>query len=339
MNSQTEIYMGIDVSKASLDVAVWQPEQTWQVRNDLEGVGKLLQRLKELEPKLVVIEATGGYEKLIVAELIAAKIAVSVVNPKRTRDFARSVGQLAKTDKIDARILAQFAQAIRPEPRPLRTEEEERLSALISRRRQLIDILTAEKNRLATTHPITRERIQEHIDWLLEELADIESDIDQFIQSTPLWKQKDELLRSVPGVGDVTACTLLADLPELGTLSRQGIAALVGVAPLNKDSGIKRGKRRVFGGRESVRNVLYMAALSATRFNPLIKTFYDRLIKAGKQKKVAIVACMRKLLVLLNSIIRHQRHWQPNWVRFIFLRKCFYSLTKFETRNQGHKSH
>jgi len=313
MNNTVEIFVGIDVSKATLDVALWQPKQAWQVRNDIEGVGKLLQRLQELRPNLVVIEATGGYEKLIVAELVLAKVAVSVVNPKRVRDFARSVGQLAKTDKIDARILAQFAQAVRPAPRPLRTEEEERLSALISRRRQIIDMLTAERNRLAVAYLATRKRMEKHIEWLQQELADIEADIDQFIQGTPLWKQKDELLRSVPGVGEVTAYTLLADLPELGTLDRQGIAALVGVAPLNKDSGIKRGKRRVFGGRETVRNVLYMAALSAARFNPTIKTFYDRLIKAGKEKKVAIVACMRKLLVILNSILRHQRPWQPNF--------------------------
>jgi transposase len=313
MNSLEEIFVGIDVSKASLDVAVWQPEQSWQVGNDVEGIGKLLKRLKELGPKLVVIEATGGYEKLIVAELVLAKVAVSVVNPKRVRDFARSVGQLAKTDKIDARILARFAQAVHPTPRPLRSEEEERLSALVSRRRQIIDMLTAEKNRLATAHLTTRKRMEKHIAWLQEELADMEGEIDQFIQNTPLWKQKDELLRSVPGVGEVTAYTLLADLPELGTLDRQGIAALVGVAPLNKDSGIKRGKRRVFGGRETVRNVLYMAALSAARFNPQIKTFYDRLINAGKEKKVAIVACMRKLLVMLNSIIRHRRSWQANF--------------------------
>lgn len=313
MNNMVDIFVGIDVSKATLDVALWQPEQAWQVRNDIEGVAKLLQRLQELRPNLVVIEATGGYEKLIVAELVLAKVPVSVVNPKRVRDFARSVGQLAKTDKIDARILAQFAQAVHPAPRPLRTEEEERLSALISRRRQIIDMLTAERNRLVTAHLATRKRMEKHIEWLQQELAEIEADIDQFIQDTPLWKQKDELLRSVPGVGEVTAYTLLADLPELGTLDRQGIAALVGVAPLNKDSGIKRGKRRVFGGRETVRNVLYMAALSAARFNPSIKTFYDRLIKAGKEKKVAIVACMRKLLVILNSILRHQRPWQPNF--------------------------
>jgi transposase len=310
MNNTVEKFVGIDVSKATLDVAIWQPEQSWQVSNDSQGARKLLQRLQELGPNLVVIEATGGYEKLIVAELVLAKLPVSVVNPKRVRDFARSVGQLAKTDKIDARILAQFAQAVRPIPRPLRTEEEERLSALVSRRRQIIDMLTAENNRLGTAHQTTRKRMEKHIEWLQQEVADIESEIDQFIQGTPLWKQKDELLRTVPGIGEVTAYTILADLPELGTLNRQEIAALVGVAPLNKDSGIKRGKRRVFGGRETVRNVLYMAALSAARFNPTIKTFYDRLIKAGKEKKVAIVACMRKLLVMLNSIIRHQRAWQ-----------------------------
>lgn len=313
MKNTFEIFVGIDVSKATLDVATWQPEQAWHVCNDAQGIGTLLHCLKELGPTLVVIEATGGYEKLIVAELVLAQVPVSVVNPKRVRDFARSVGQLAKTDKIDAHILAHFAQAVHPTPHPLRTEEEERLSALVSRRRQLIDMLTAEKNRLATAHPATRPRMQKHIAWLQQELADIEAEIDQFIQDTPLWKQKDELLRTVPGIGEVTAFTILADLPELGTLDRQGIAALVGVAPLNKDSGIKRGKRRVFGGRETVRNVLYMATLSATRFNPAIRTFYQRLISVGKEKKVAIVACMRKLLIILNSIVRHQRPWLPNF--------------------------
>lgn len=313
MDALNEVFIGIDVSKATLDVAIWPSEQSWQVSNDNEGIRKLIGRLQELEVRLVVIEATGGYEKLVVAELVSAKLPVSVVNPKRVRDFARSIGQLAKTDRIDARILAHFAQAVHPTPRSLRSEEEERLSALLSRRRQVIDMLTAEKNRLGTAHLATRQRMEKHIDWLQQELADLEKEIDQFIQDTPLWKQKDEILRSVPGVGDVTSFTLLADLPELGTLDRQGIAALVGVAPLNQDSGIKRGKRRVFGGRVTVRNVLYMAALSASRFNPTIKAFYDRLIKAGKETKVALVACMRKLLVILNSMIRHLRPWQPHF--------------------------
>jgi len=313
MDNSTEIYIGIDVSKATLDIATWQPQQSWQVSNTTEGIEKLLQGLKKYSSSLVVIEATGGYERLVVAELVTANIPVSVINPKRARDFARSVGQLAKTDKIDARLLAHYAQAVRPRPRPLRTEDEERLSALMSRRRQVIEILTSEKNRLATAHKTTRNRVQEHIDWLLKELGDIDDEINQFIQSTPLWKQKDQLLRSVPGVGGITSQILLADLPELGTINRQCIAALVGVAPLNQDSGRKRGKRRVFGGRETVRNILYMAAMSAARFKPLIKTFYDRLIKAGKAKKVAIVACMRKLLILLNAIIHQNRPWQPNF--------------------------
>jgi transposase len=254
----------------------------------------------------VVIEATGGYEKLIVTELVLAKVAVSVVNPKRVRDFARSVGQLAKTDKIDARILARFAQAVHPTPRPLRSEEEERLSALVSRRRQIIDMLTAEKNRLATAHLTTRKRMEKHIAWLQEELAVAKRSVHS---NTPRSRRM-VVARSRCWRSD--GHTLLLTT-ELGTLDRQGIAALVGVAPLNKDSGIKRGKRRVFGGRETVRNVLYMAALSAARFNPQIKTFYDRLINAGKEKKVAIVACMRKLLVMLNSIIRHRRSWQANF--------------------------
>ena len=310
MTTHTETFIGIDISKASLDVAVWQSDQYRKFSNDAKGIQELIAWLSELAPTLIVLEATGGYERLIVAELVLVGLPVAVVNPKRVRDFARSTGLLAKTDKLDAHVLAHFAAAVRPAVRPLHSEEEERLAALVSRRRQLIEMLTMEKNRLSNAHATMRTHLQTHINWLMDEQKILEAEIDQFIQGTPLWKEKDELLRSVPGVGNVTSITILAELPELGTINRQEIAALVGVAPVNKDSGIKSGKRRVFGGRASVRSVLYMAALSATRFNRTIKAFYDRLIKAGKPFKVAITACMRKLLTILNAIIRHNQPWK-----------------------------
>jgi len=310
MTTQIETFIGIDVSKATLDVAIWQSDQYRKFSNDAKGIQELIAWLSELAPTLIVLEATGGYERLIVAELVLVGLPVAVVNPKRVRDFARSTGLLAKTDKLDAHVLAHFAAAVRPAVRPLHSEEEERLAALVSRRRQLIEMLTMEKNRLSNSHATMRTHLQTHINWLMDEQKILEAEIDQFIQGTPLWKEKDELLRSVPGVGNVTSITILAELPELGTINRQEIAALVGVAPVNKDSGIKSGKRRVFGGRASVRSVLYMAALSATRFNRTIKAFYDRLIKAGKPFKVAITACMRKLLTILNAIIRHNQPWK-----------------------------
>ena len=310
MTTPIETFVGIDISKATLDVAIWQSDQYRKFSNDAKGIQELMAWLSELAPILIVLEATGGYERLIVAELVLAGLPVAVVNPKRVRDFARSTGLLAKTDKLDAHVLAHFAAAVRPAVRPLHSEEEERLAALVSRRRQLIEMLTMEKNRLSNAHATMRTHLQTHINWLMDEQKILEAEIDQFIQGTPLWKEKDELLRSVPGVGNVTSITILAELPELGTINRQEIAALVGVAPVNKDSGIKSGKRRVFGGRASVRSVLYMAALSATRFNRTIKAFYDRLIKAGKPFKVAITACMRKLLTILNAIIRHNQPWK-----------------------------
>lgn len=310
MTTQTETFIGIDISKDTLDVAIWQSDQYRKFSNNTKGMQILIEWLSVLTPTLIVLEATGGYERLTVADLVFAGIPVAVVNPKRVRDFARSTGLLAKTDKLDAHVLAHFAAAVRPAVRPLHSEEEERLAALVSRRRQLLEMLTMEKNRLSNSHATVHTRIQTHISWLIDEQKTVETEIDQFIQGTPLWKEKDELLRSVPGVGNATSMTILAELPELGTINRQEIAALVGVAPVNKDSGIKSGKRRVFGGRATVRSVLYMAALSAARFNSTIKIFYNRLIRAGKPFKVAITACMRKLLTILNAIIRQQQPWK-----------------------------
>ena len=310
-DKKVETYVGIDVSKATLDVAFWESEVYWQFSNEAEGWQELIKRLKACTPKLIVLEASGGLEQPVVAELYLEELPVAVVNPTRVRNFARSTGQLAKTDKLDAKVIAHFAQAVRPQVRPLRTAEEAHLDALVTRRRQVITMLTAEKNRKTTTHITLREHVQEHIDWLQAELKELEHEIEHFIQQCPVWKEKDTLLRSVPGVGPVTASTLLAELPELGTRNRQQIAALVGVAPVNKDSGKKRGKRRVFGGRAAVRRSLYMATLVATKFNPIIRAFYERLLARGKEKKVALTACMRKLLVILNAMIRTNQPWRP----------------------------
>jgi transposase len=257
-----------------------------------------------------VLEPTGGFEMLAVAELSHAGLAVVAINAKRVRDFARATGRLAKTDKLDAKVLAHFAAAVRPPVRNLRSEEEEQLTALLTRRRQVLDMLTVEKNRLVTVRAKMRSAIEAHIQWLSKSLKELDKEVAGFVKSTPVWKGKDVLLQSVPGVGPVTSATMLGMLPELGQLNRQEIAALVGVAPVNKDSGKKQGKRRVFGGRADVRSVLYMAALSAKKFNPVIQKFYERLIKHGKEKKVALTACMRKLLVILNAMMHTNQPWR-----------------------------
>ena len=310
MKKAVEIFVGIDVSKVWLDVAVHEREEDFRAGNEDAGIANLVQRMKELKPTLIVIEPTGGFEKLVVAELTHAGLAVVVVNAKRVRDFARATGRLAKTDKLDAKVLAHFAAAIRPALRSLHSEEEEQLTALLTRRRQVVDMLTVEKNRLVTVRAKMRTDIEDHIQWLTNSLKDLDKEIEDFVEDTPVWKEKDALLQSVPGVGPVTSATMLGMLPELGKLNRQQIAALVGVAPVNKDSGKKQGKRRVYGGRADVRSVLYMAALSAKKFNPVIREFYERLIKQGKEKKVALTACMRKLLVILNAMMRTDQHWR-----------------------------
>lgn len=309
METRVEIFVGIDVSKAWLDVAVHEHQETTRFRNDEAGIGDLVQALKRLKPDLLVLEPTGGFEMLVVAELSQADLPVAVVNGKRIRDFAKATGRLAKTDKLDARVLAHFAAALRPEVRSLRTEEEEQLAALLLRRRQIVDMLTVEKNRLVTVRANLRADLEAHIQWLSNHLHELDQEIAQFVKGSPLWHQKDALLQSVPGVGPLTAATMLGMLPELGQLNRQQIAALVGVAPFNKDTGGKKGKRRIFGGRADVRSVLYMAALSAKKHNPLIRKFYERLIRHGKEKKVALTACMRKLLVILNAMVRTNQPW------------------------------
>ena len=304
------IFVGIDISKTWLDIAVHESEETWRVGNDDVGIAGLVKRLKQARPILIVLEATGGYEMQLVAQLAQAKLPVVVTNPRKVRAFARSTGKLAKTDKLDAKLLAHFAAAIRPAVRPLPSEEEEQLTGLLVRRRQVVDMLTVEKNRLHTVRAALRGDIKEHIAWLQDKLTKLDGEIDQFVKMTSVWKEKDSILQSTPGVGRVTSCTLLAMLPELGTLNRQEIAALVGVAPVNKDSGRNQGKRRVYGGRATVRSVLYMAALAAKRYNPRIKKFYDELIRRGKEKKVALTACMRKLIVILNAMLRTNQPWR-----------------------------
>ena len=309
MTNSAECFIGIDVSKAQLDVAVYEPTATWQSPNTDFGIHDLVAHLQTLRPTLVVLEATGGYELRLVAQLAAAHLPVVVTNPRRVRAFARSTGQYAKTDKLDAQLLARFGAVLRPEPRPLPTEEEDQLTALLTRRQQLVEMLTVEKNRRPTLRPTMRPDLDAHLAFLTERLQKLDAEIDQFIQDTPWWKDKDALLQSVPGVGRVTACTLVAQLPELGSLDRQAIAALVGVAPVNKDSGRKSGQRRIYGGRAPVRSTLYMAALSASKHNPIIKRFYERLLARGKAKKVALTACMRKLLVILNAMVRSHQAW------------------------------
>ncbi len=305
-----EVFVGIDVCKRHLEVRVHGREQGWQFPNDAEGVSQLLTKLRRLRPTLIVVEATGGYEKLAVAEVCAAGLPIAVVNPTRVRRFAESLGQLAKTDRIDAAVIAHFGSVVRPAAQALASEEEQHLRALLDRRRQIMAMLTAEKNRWHTSPACLRADVQQHVEWLQGKLKEIEAEIDDLIRNSPVWQEKTALLRSVPGIGPVSAATLVADLPELGTLNRQKIAALVGLAPFNQDSGPKRGKRRIFGGRASVRRTLYMSTLVAIRFNPVIKSFYEKLIRRGKPTKVAITACMRKLLVILNAMMRKGEAWR-----------------------------
>jgi transposase len=310
--SSSTFFVGIDVSKATLDVALRPSDETWQTTNDEAGITQLVSRLKQHKIQLIVIEATGGWELAVASALVEAGLPVAVVNPRQVRDFAKSLGRLAKTDRLDARILAHFAEAIHPEPRPLPDAQARQLQALLTRRRQLIEMLVAEKNRQALVHPDFLGDLRAHIRFLDEHLQDLDQQLRSLLAESPIWHEKDELLQSVPGVGSVTSATLLAELPELGQLNRKKIAALVGVAPFHRDSGVYRGKRTIWGGRAPVRSTLYMATLSARRFNPIIKEFYEHLIQAGKPPKVALTACMRKLLTILNAMMQSGKAWQPN---------------------------
>ena len=307
------IYVGIDVSKATLDVALLPTRETWQVTNDSLGIDALVERVAALGPALVVLEATGRYEAPCAASLASTGLPVAVVNPRQVRDFAKSTGRLAKTDALDAAVLALFVERVRPEPRPLPDAESEAFAAILSRRRQLITMLVSEKNRTQVAAPSVQKSIAKHVRWLEKELGGVDDDLHSAIRESVVWRAKDDLLRAIPGVGRVLATTLLVDLPELGRLSRREIAALVGVAPLNRDSGAFRGQRSVWGGRSTVRAALYMSALAAVRSNPPIKAFYERLVAAGKPKKVALVACMRKLLVTCNAVVRDGQPWSASY--------------------------
>jgi len=304
-------FIGIDVAKDHLDAHLLPQGEALTSAADAAGVTSLVDRLQAVRPALIVLEATGGYESLVAAELAAADLPVAVVNPRQVRDFARALGLLAKTDAIDAHVLALFAEKVQPPVRTPPDEREQRLKALVTRRRQLVAMRTAELNRRAQANPEVRKSIDAVLKILHRQIEDVEHDIDGTIRHSRLWHEKDILLQSVPGVGPGTSRTLLAALPELGRLNRRQIASLVGLAPFNRDSGRWRGERSIWGGRAEVRTALYMATLSAVRFNPVLRVFYQRLRAAGKKAKVALTACMRKLLVILNALLRTRQKWHP----------------------------
>ncbi len=304
-------FIGIDVAKATLEVASLPDGQVWTVTNDEAGLGELVPQLATLHPTLLVCEATGGFERLVVTALARADLPIVVVNPRQVRDFAKAMGHLAKTDALDAAILATFAERVRPVPRPLPDDAAQLLDSLLTRRRQLLDMLTAERNRLGFARGLVKRDITQHIRWLEKRLTDVDAELDAAVAASPLNQARLDLLQSVPGIGRVTALTLVGELPELGRLSRREIAALVGVAPLNRDSGTLRGKRLVWGGRGSVRAALFMATLVGVRWNPVLRAFYERLRAAGKPAKVALTACMRKLLTIPSAMVRQHRTWDP----------------------------
>lgn len=306
-----ETFIGIDVARDTLEVAVRPTGERWQGANAAAAIAKLVARLRALEPRLIVLEATGGLELPLLAALGGAGLPVVAVNPRQVRDFAKALGQLAKTDVLDAQVLAHFAEAVRPAVRPLPDAATQALAALVTRRRQLVEMLVVEQNRLASAATAIRADIQAHIAWLRKRLKDVDRELGQALRASPLWREQEDLLRSVPGIGPAVTVTLLAELPELGTLGRKQIAALVGVAPLNRDSGTWRGRRTVWGGRATVRAALYMAALVGTRHNPVLRALYQRLLAAGKLKKVALTACMRKLLTIVNAMLKHRTRWAP----------------------------
>lgn len=311
----SRISVGIDVSKAQLDVEIRPSGEKQSFANDKVGIKALVKWLAKIAPTLIVLEATGGYERQVMRALVSADLPAVVVNPRQVRDFAKATGQLAKTDSIDAGVLAHFAEVIRPALRPLPDAVTLELRALTSRRRQLLEMIAAENNRLEMASKAVRKSIHAHIGYLEQALERINQELDRAIEQSPIWKENEDLLRSAKGIGPVTSRTLLAELPELGTLDRKQIAALVGVAPFNRDSGSLKGRRSIWGGRAPVRGALYMATLVATRRNPVIRDFYNRLIAKGKLFKVALVACMRKLLTILNSMIKHKTRWSNSFLQ------------------------
>lgn len=305
-----ETFVGIDVSKDSLEVALRPSNTVQSFTNDDEGIAQLIESLRPQQPALIVLEATGKYERPVARALAVEGLLFNIINPRQGRAFAKATGVLAKTDRIDALLLARFAEVLQPEARSLKDEQTEALSDVVIRRRQIVEMITAEKNRLALATKHVRRDIQVHIRWMEKRLEDINDDIDELIRQSPLWREKDKLLQSVTGVGPVLASTILASLPELGTLNRKQIAALVGVAPFNRESGRYKGKQKIQGGRASVRNVLYMGTVAGIRANPVLRTFYERLVAKGKPKKLALTACMRKLLVILNTMVKNGTCWQ-----------------------------
>jgi transposase len=305
-----EVFVGVDVSKLRLDVCVRPGGSPWSVAYSDAGLAELVEKLGAHRVKLIVVEATGGMEIGVTAALAVAQLPVAVVNPRQVRDFAKATGTLAKTDALDAAVLAHFAEAIHPEPRPLPDEQTEALSALVTRRRQIVEMLIAEENRQRAAPVKLRKGIQQHVEWLQKRLEQLDDDLAGAVRESPVWREKEDLLRSVPGVGRVVAITLLAESPELGKLNRKQIAALVGVAPLNRDSGTLRGHRTIWGGRAQVRAVLYMGALVGIRHNDVLRAFYTRLVAAGKTKKAALTACMRKLITILNAILKSREPWR-----------------------------
>jgi transposase len=309
------IFVGIDVSKAQLDVAIRPTGEKQSFANDKLGIKALVKRLAKIGPTLIVLEATGGYERQVTRALVSADLPAVVVNPRQVRDFAKATGQLAKTDSIDAGVLAHFAEVIRPKLRPLPDAVTVELRALTSRRRQILEMIAAENNRLEMTSKAVSKRIDAHVRWLKQDLERANQELDRAIEQSPIWKENEDVLRSAKGIGPVTSRTLLAELPELGTLNRKQISSLVGLAPFNRDSGSLKGRRSIWGGRAPVRCALYMATLVATRRNSVIRDFYNRLIAKGKLFKVALVACMRKLLTILNSMIKHKTRWSETFSR------------------------
>jgi len=305
--------MGIDVSKATLDVAVWPSSERWQEKNDPVGWTALAEHATRLRPEVIVLEATGGYEVAAAAALVAAGLPVVVVNPRQVRDFGRATGKLAKTDALSAALLAHFGAVMKPPRRPLPDALTQELRHWLARRRQLVEMATAEQNRLPGAPPAVQKLIRAHVGGLRRQQKRVERMLKELLQRSPAWREQEHALVRVPGVGPMLAQTLLIDVPELGQLNRKQIAALVGVAPLNRDSGTRRGQRMIWGGRAPVRAVLYMATLTARRTNPLIRPFYERLIAKGKPKKVALTACMRKLLTILNAMFKHRTAWDPTF--------------------------
>ena len=311
MSNKAQVVVGIDVSKAMLDTAALPGGEVLQFANDANGIGELSTKLKSLAADLVVMEATGGYETAVATALVGAGFRVAVVNPRQIRDFAKATGRLAKNDRIDAQVIAAFGQAIEPEIVRLPDEDARELEAVLVRRRQLVAMRVQEVNRLGLIQGAMRKRVKAHIDWLEKEIDKLDVDLTAGLRSSPAWRAKDELLRSFKGVGPITSSTLIVALPELGQLDRRAIAALVGLAPFNRDSGVMRGRRSIYGGRSQVRTLLYMAATTAIRSNPVIRPFYEHLKSRGKPHKVAMVACMRKMLTILNAMVRQSTPWTP----------------------------